>query len=167
MSKETIIKTKPERAGLKKQSRKNNALKASFTIEAAFIVPLSIFIVSAFLYMTFYLHDTAIAGSVCTGYILENAAQYQSSTAQIEADTADMLESRLIIAKDVSVNVSEDNGVNLEGSASFDMPFGFAESFLDIPDEITVSVNISMLNGRKKLLEYKAVSEGLDFLTGD
>lgn len=145
--------------GVKKMVR----LKASFTIEAAMIVPLSMFVMVTFIYMAFYIHDRAVMGSAGADYILENAADYTQSLAAIETDTEQMLESCLIAADDVSVNVSSGSAVSLESSALFSVPFGFVTKLAGgISECLSTSVNISMLDARGILLEYKAAADGAE-----
>lgn len=140
-------------------------LKASFTIEAAVIVPLTIFIIAAFMYMAFYIHDRAVMGSAGAAYILENAADYSDSLSTIEEDTREMLENRLIIAENISVSVTDDDGITLESSADINMPLAFLSSILGTsPDSVSTSVNISMLDGRAQVLKYKAAADGIDVL---
>lgn len=140
-------------------------LKASFTIEAAVIVPLTIFIIAAFMYMAFYIHDRAVMGSAGAAYILENAADYSDSLSTIEEDTREMLENRLIIAENISVSVTDEDGITLESSADINMPLAFLSSILGTsPDSVSTSVNISMLDGRAQVLKYKAAADGIDVL---
>ena len=140
-------------------------LKASFTIEAAVIVPLTIFIIAAFMYMAFYIHDRAVMGSAGAAYILENAADYSDSLSTIEEDTGEMLENRLIIAENISVSVTDEDGITLESSADINMPLPFLSSILGTsPDSVSTSVNISMLDGRAQVLKYKAAADGIDVL---
>ena len=140
-------------------------LKASFTIEAAVIVPLTIFIIAAFMYMAFYIHDRAVMGSAGAAYIIENAADYSDSLSTIEEDTREMLENRLIIAENISVSVTDDDGITLESSADINMPLAFLSSILGTsPDSVSTSVNISMLDGRAQVLKYKAAADGIDVL---
>lgn len=140
-------------------------LKAGFTIEAAVIVPLSMFIIIVFMYVAFYLHDCVIIKTVGPYYILENADSYNDSLSGIEKDIADMLDSRLIIAGDVSVALEEDDGLILKCSADFDLPLNFIRTLLGASSgSISTQTDISMLNARETLLEYKAfadITEGL------
>ena len=138
-------------------------LKAGFTIEASVIVPLSMFVIVAFMYMTFYIHDSVIMASVGADYILENAQDYTGSTEEIAEDTKDMLECRLIIADDVSVSIEEDDGITLESSADFEFPMAFISTVLGFSqEEVSSSVNISMLDARSTLLKYKAIADGVE-----
>ena len=160
--------------GQRPGNRKNNSearimdcrLKASFTIEAAVIVPLSMFIIITFMYIAFYMHDCVIMKTVGPYYILESADEYGSSLSGIEENTKEMLESRLIIAGDVSVNLEDDDGLWLECSAQFDLPFEFFRMLLKASSgSITTEIDISMLEGRDILLEYKALADTAESLT--
>ena len=143
-------------------------LRGSFTVEAAVIVPLTMFIVVTFIYMAFYLHDKVVMSCTGADYILENAADYSGSLTDIEENTEEMLESRLIIADSISVSVSEDDGVTLGSSAQVAMPFSFITDIMGYSvKEAESTVNISMLDGRRTLLKYKAIADGIDLLTGD
>lgn len=144
-------------------------LKASFTIEAAVIVPLTMFIIVTFMYMTFYLHDLCVLGSAGKSFIMENAADLTEGQEEALASEAEeYIDGRLIIAESVSVNVEEDEGLSLSGEADFDVPFGFAADLLGFSlSEINTSLNISNLDARGTLLKYKAVSDGIDILSGE
>ena len=143
-------------------------LRGSFTVEAAVIVPLTMFIVVTFIYMAFYLHDRVIMSCIGADYILENAADYSGSLADIEENTEEMLKSRLIIADKISVSVSEDDGAALSSSAKIAMPFSFITDIMgSSAEDIESTVNISMLDGRKALLKYQAIADGAELLTGD
>lgn len=143
-------------------------LKASFTIEAAVIVPLTMFIIVTFMYMTFYLHDLCVLGSAGISFIMDNAAGFaegQEKTLASEAE--EYINERLIIADSVSVDMEEDDdGLFLSGGADFDVPFGFAGDLLGFSlSEMNTSVNISNLDARGTLLKYKAISDGIDIVT--
>lgn len=143
----------------------NCRLKASFTIEAAVIVPISMFVIITFMYMAFYMHDCVIIKTVGPYYILENADSYNDSLSGIEEDIADMLEKRLIIAGDVSVVLEEDDGFILKCSAEFDLPLNFISTFLGASSgSISTQTDISALNARELLLEYKAFADTADSL---
>lgn len=143
-------------------------LRGSFTVEAAVIVPLTMFIVVTFIYMAFYLHDKVVMSCTGADYILENAADYSGSLTDIEDNTEEMLESRLIIADSICVSVSEDDGVTLSSSAQVAMPFSFITDIMGSSvKEAESTVNISMLDGRRTLLKYKAIADGIDLLTGE
>ena len=143
----------------------NCRLKASFTIEAAVIVPISMFVIITFMYMAFYMHDCVIIKTVGPYYILENADSYNDSLSGIEEDIADMLEKRLIIAGDVSVVLEEDDGFILNCSAEFDLPLNFISTFLGASSgSISTQTDISALNARELLLEYKAFADTADSL---
>lgn len=143
-------------------------LKGSFTIEAAVIVPLTMFIVVTFIYMAFYLHDRVVMSCTGADFILENAMDYKDSLTGIEEDTEQMLKSRLIIAEDIQVSVSENQGVVLKSSAKIGMPFSFITDIMGSSvSEAESTVNISVLDGRGTLLKYKAVADGAKLLTED
>ena len=143
----------------------NCRLKASFTIEAAVIVPISMFVIITFMYMAFYMHDCVIIKTVGPYYILENADSYNDSLSGIEEDIADMLEKRLIIAGDVSVVLEEDDGFILKCSAEFDLPLNFIRTLLGASSgSISTQTDISALNARELLLEYKAFADTADSL---
>ena len=61
-------------------------LNASFTIEAAVIVPLTMFIIMAFLYAAFYAHDRVIEKTGGENYILESPASYEAEDDTDEDD---------------------------------------------------------------------------------
>lgn len=71
-------------------------LKASFTIEAAIIVPLTMFIIMAFIYAAFYAHDQVIEKTNGENYILESSASYEDEDTQEEDARGILLKYRAI-----------------------------------------------------------------------
>lgn len=71
-------------------------LKASFTIEAAIIVPITMFIIMAFIYAAFYAHDQVIEKTDGENYILESPASYEDEDTQEEDARGILLKYRAI-----------------------------------------------------------------------
>lgn len=133
----------PKRAGKPSDPQ---APAASFTIEAAVIVPFSLILICSAILLTFHLHDLAVIRAVSvTGVFGEWNGSAQAS--DIEEVVQEALSSRLITTDDPEVTVTEASG----------------EYTIACGD---ISVNISGLSGRDTLLKYRVLKDGLLSVTG-
>lgn len=137
--KDTILKKIPQPRG-------------SFTIEAAVIVPLTLFIICSAILISLDLHDSAILKSEAISKIFESLdGTEENEAALLSVETT--LSERLITNDTVSVSLNEtDNNVTLTCNAA--------------SDGETVTVNISNLDARAVLLKYKALNDGVENITG-
>ena len=141
-------------------------LKASATIEAAVIVPITLVIIAAVLVLVFILHDWVILSTASLYEIMEEAGDGEDS-GEIQESVSAMLGKRLITADvaGVSADASEDRiSVDAEGSVQIPMQLLrtlLGEGFSRIGGE----VRVSNLNGRKLLVRYKTICDGVSAFT--
>ena len=138
-------------------------LKASFTIEAAVIVPISLIIICAAILVSMHVHDLVVIRAVSVSSIFEG--YYASSDiSDIKESAEETLSSRLITADDIDVTVEADqeNEYILTCESSSGSASGLFGSYIsESLCSNTVSINISDLDGRDTLLKYRAAKEGL------
>ncbi len=143
-------------------------MQASFTVEAAFIIPLSIFLMVTVILLSFYLHDRAVMNSAGVTAVLSGYSE-SADVGDMKSSMESALENSFIMTNDASVLVSEDDGeYTLQASAGFDTGFAFVSS-LSGSDTLSASceINISHLDGRGELLKYKLIRDGYQSLTGE
>lgn len=132
-------------------------LKASFTIEAAVIIPLSMMVMVWIFFLAFYLHDRVIINCSGTDIILENIKESVNSE-----DMETVVKDRMIIANDVSVRTEEDGNDSVSIEGTFRLPDMIAGSGIS-----GSNISMSALSPRSEILKYKAVADGVTLLTGD
>lgn len=139
-------------------------LKASFTLEAAVIVPLSMALIAALLIFTLAVHDGVIMNTVSIAAIIENAGKYSEDPENIRNEVQEMLQKRLVVAKNISVEIdgTEDQYTAIS-QGSFQIASGFIRYFTgeDLTN-LNTRVCISNLNGRKTLLKYKTICDSAE-----
>lgn len=150
-----------------KTSLLHRTWRGSFTIEAAVIVPLILVLVAAMLTAVFLVHDRVIMNTVSVYEVMDHAEQQRQDPTAVQTAAAEMLEKRLITAKEagVSVEATEDGfAVNAEGTAA--IPLRFVRMLLgEGSGQIHTNINISNLDGRSALIQYKTICDGLAALS--
>lgn len=131
-------------------------LKAVYTIEAAVVVPIIMVIVALLVEFGLYLHDCVLAETVGPAIVLEAAGE------ESDGQISEMLNKRLAGAGNVAVNIESSEDIVIDVSAEFNWPF---RAIAGGESEIKTQVNISNLDGRKKLLGYKILCDGIGKLT--
>ena len=141
--------------------------KGSFTLEAAIIMPVTMAVIAALLLFAISVHDGVVMNTVSTAAILENAGSFTNDPENIPGTIRDMLSKRLIIAKNIAVDVDEEQDQYMAiCSGSFQIASGFLRMFTgEEMTNIRTNVSISNLDGRKTLLKYKTICDGLEDLT--
>lgn len=146
---------------------KAKKVKAAFTIEAAVIVPIAMIVITALLFFTIYIHDKVIMGTVSTFTIMENAGKEEQDAETMRDSVEEMLAKRLIITKNISVDVKGDeDNCSIVSEGEYAVPLKVVRDVLG--EDLSVehaSINVSNLNGRKTLLKYKAIKDGISSLT--
>lgn len=140
---------------------KRRSYKASFTLEAAVILPLAMALITALLIFALAVHDGVIMNTVSVATIMENAGKFADDPENIREDVLQMLEKRLVIAKNISVDVEgKEDMCTAVSRGSFQIASGFIRYFTgeDI-SQLNTRVCISNLNGRKTLLKYKTLCD--------
>ena len=136
-------------------------LKASFTLEAAVIIPLVMALIAALLFFTLAVHDGVIMNTVSVAAIVENAGKFSNDPENIRSEVQEMLQKRLIAAKNIQVDVEETKDqYTAVSQGSFSIASGFIRYFTgEDLTSLNTRVCISNLNGRKTLLKYKTICD--------
>ncbi len=140
---------------------KKRTCKGSFTLEAAVIVPLAMALIAAILIFALAVHDGVIMNTVGVATIMENAGNFENDPEIIREDVLKMLQKRLVVAKNVSVEVEESKDqYTAISQSSFQIASGFIRYFTgEDLSQLNTRVCISNLNGRKTLLKYKTICD--------
>lgn len=114
-----------------KKSKNSFITKGSYTVEAAFIVPIIIFVIMALIYMSFYLHDKARIQAI----IHEN-----------------LLEGGLIIKHEWNLNNNEIDYINIDKRGIYYPIVGETEDEINIIednlwDQLSHKLYIAQING--------------------
>ena len=146
--------------GTVESRKKYGFLKASFTIEAAVVLPIVMVAMVSVVFLTIYLYDCVSLTAVGSYAVLEQAGNEQSEN--LTDGCAALLNQRLLAASDVFVSVSgDDRNAAAEMSANFQLPLGMIRQlFSEEIQQMQKKISLSNLNGRKTLLLYKAICEG-------
>ena len=138
-------------------------LKAGFTIEASVIVPVAMVLMAAVMMVSFALHDRVIMQTAAVFEIMDHAKGFEEEPEEAAAKTEELLAKRLIAAKGTQVLVEkekEDTKVSVNGSISF--PGGFLWSVTGTSfEQPGTRIRISNLDGRKALIGYKTICDGI------
>ena len=142
-------------------------LKGSFTIEAAVVVPITMVIMVAMVFMSFFAYDKTTLTAVCDYALMETAGKTENNTGQIQSEVSGLLVSRLLAASDIKVSAGgSDMNAYIESSASFGIPMLMIQTLFGYENmNFSSRLDVSNLNGRKKLLLYKSILDGADSLT--
>lgn len=141
-------------------------LKASATIEAAVVIPITLVIITAVMTMVFVLHDRVILSTVSQYEAMEQAGESDSSQ-DIQAAVSEMLQKRLITAHDPVVAASdEEDGLEIDTEGSIEIPMRIVRFLVgEENNQINSQLRISNLSGRKQLIKYKTICDGLSAIT--
>ena len=142
---------------------KRKRLKASFTIEATVIVPITLVLTAALMITAFALHDRVILSTVSISEVMESADSAGKEPEQIRAAVSEVLGQRLLTAKEVFVNAeADDESVSLQSGGTVD---GALSSVRDLLGEesshLESRIDISNLQARKILVKYKTICDGI------
>ena len=138
-------------------------LKASFTIEAAVIVPIVMVVIVGIIFIAFMVHDMVTMDALNTYTLIENAGKYNDNTEIVSADLQNKLSSGLIITKDINVESKKrTDGIIVRSCGNFSLPFSALSDLLGTK-QINESSEITLTNldGRGTLLKSKAVINGI------
>lgn len=143
-------------------------MKASFTIEASIIVPIALLLVASVMTVVFMLHDRVILSTVSSYEVIEHATQYKDNPQAAEEGILQMLEKRLVTAKNIQTSSEgETDGMSVRTEAEIDVPLGKVQELTNAEGRIETSVNVSNLNRREQLVRYKTICDGLSAITED
>ena len=145
-------------------------LNASFTIEAAVVVPLAMIMIVTVIFTAIYAHNAATIAAVTDFSVLEQAAGADESRNAVSLGTQELLAKRLIGETNVSVSISGgEQERSAYASASFQIPLAMINDLTgNRMETLSFQTDLSNLNGRKKLLLYKSICDGAEeLLTAD
>ena len=143
-------------------------LKASFTIEASILVPIALLLVASVMTVVFMLHDRVILSTVSSYEVIDHASQYKDDPQAAEEGILQMLEKRLVTAKNIQTSSEgETDGMSVRTEAEIDVPLGKVQELTNAEGRIETSVNVSNLNRREQLVRYKTICDGLSAITED
>lgn len=140
-------------------------VKASFTIEASLIVPVLLFIIAAMITVGFMLHDRIIMNAVTAYEVIDHAGDFSSAAEEAAGNVLAELDRRLITAGNLNVTGKEDSGtIKMQASGEARIPLPSVEKLIgEGSGKLSASINVSNLNGRKALIKYKTMIDGLSF----
>ena len=147
---------------------RRNGLSGSFTIEAAVVVPMAMLLLVTMLHTAFYVHNAATIAAVSDAALLENASDLKENEAAFTGNLEGILRQRLIGETQVSASISggEDRR-SAEVSAAFQVPLAMIDDLTrGRLANLTFHSAVSHLDGRNKLLLYKAICDGASNLLG-
>lgn len=139
--------------------------KGSFTLEAAVISAITMFIIAAAILMAFNMHDRVIMLSDPAGAVLKNVPEKdEKDVTKIKSAAEGSIMSDQIRSSGISVDASFKDGAYLiRTSAGFDWVMAPVREYVsEDAGSIYTEVKVSNLNGRKKLLLYKQIKELTD-----
>lgn len=143
-------------------------LKASVTIEASILVPIALLLVASVMTVVFMLHDRVILSTVSSYEVIDHASQYKDAPQAAEEGILQMLEKRLVTAKNIQTSSEgETDGMSVRTEAEIDVPLGKVQELTNAEGRIETSVNVSNLNRREQLVRYKTICDGLSAITED
>ena len=158
------MKEKQRRGKRKKGCRKDGIkgqLQGSFTIEAAVVVPMTMLIFLAVIFLTFFVHDQVTLTAAVQYGVLVQAERSLMGTAPASGMEAG-IESRILAASAVScpVNGNADHCEG-EGTAAFHIPLLMISQLTSgALRQLHAEAEGNAFDGRKKLLLYKSICDG-------
>ena len=143
------------------------ALKGSFTIEAAVVVPITMVIMVALVFLGFLTYDKASITAVCDYALMEAAGNTGNNTTKVQNAIFELLNSRLLAVSDIKVSAGGNTGnAYVSSAASFDIPLYMVKELIGgEAGLLSCNMDISNLDGRKVLILYKMILDGVSILT--
>lgn len=137
--------------------------RASFTIEAAVTVPIAMCVLTAMIFAAFFLHNHVTMTAVNDYLLLTGADPAQAEP----PDASGLLSDRLIGVSEVSASLnSSDMSASIVSSAGSNTPGGLIGTLLDgKTGGLSSQMQFNNLDGRKKLLLYKSICDGVGSIT--
>lgn len=139
-------------------------IKGSYTVEAALIMSILIPLLSAVIYLGFYVHNKAVLQEaacriVSTGSLNQTEGRASQAMEEIKQD---VLGSRLIGMSGVQGDVSEGSTLNASFSGSFYVPGLVMRFFCGNRMEITVNKSMKSVQPVKTLQKIRSIEKLLD-----
>ena len=149
----------------KKKQFPNKQLKASATIEAAVVIPVTLVIIAAVLTIVFVLHDRVILNTASLYEVMEQAGAGEDPQ-ELRSAVSDMLQKRLVTAAETSVSADvKEDGVQIDAGGSVQIPLRMVRFLVgEENQQVEAQIRVSNLSGRKLLIKYKTLCDGLSAL---
>lgn len=143
---------------------KSKKLKGSFTVEAAVVVPIVMFIITGIIFILFFAHDAAVMDSLNSYAVVDNADKYKENSAKAAGELKDYLEKGLIITGNIKVDEEKRlDGIVVRSCGNFSIPTLALKGIFGASSEtVSSEIKVSSLYGRTELLKYKALVKGLE-----
>lgn len=139
-------------------------LDGSYTIEAALIVPIVIFIIISIIYYSFYLHDSLVMKSCGYGFVLDYENYSGLGEEELSEKARNLLDERTILAQNISADVDlKNNGMEIYYSGSFSFPFiGLREILENNISDINRSTKVKSISKSDFIRGSKVAKDALD-----
>ena len=136
-------------------------VQASFTIEAAVVIPIVLVLFAALIFLTFFAHDSITIHAAGTAAVLEQAEAFKDKKLSAETREDTDLLTHLLVAEDASLSISETGeGLTASLSAGFHVPLLMVRTILgDAAQNLRAEINLTHLDARKEILGYKALTD--------
>lgn len=125
----------------RKQKREMHGLKASYTVEAAILMPIVFFVLAALLIAAFYLHDRAVLQAAVCEIVSagSNMAAEEDQKQAVSGLSKSLTEKRLMGSRNLSGQVKTGETVSAAWKCSYPVP-GLAMRYL-AGNKLTISVS--------------------------
>lgn len=139
-------------------------IKGSYTVEAALIMSILIPLLSAVIYLGFYVHNKAVLQEAACRIVSAGSLNQTEGRASqaMEEIKQDILGSRLIGMSGVQGDVSEGSTLNASFSGSFYVPGLIMRFFCGNRMEITVNKSMKSVQPVKTLQKIRSIEKLLD-----
>ena len=143
----------------KKQKGVMRPLKASYTVEASFLMSITLFVLAALMICTFYLHDKAVMQAVvCEIASAGSNMATEEEQRQVTSDLKkNLTQKRLLGSRNLSGQVSTGKKVSADWSGSYLVPGLAMEYFADNNLPIRVSWSSEKLRPADMIRKIRGV----------
>ena len=143
------------------------SVRGSFTIEAAVVVPITMMMFLAVIFLSIYVHDQVTMTAAVQRAALEQAEQSLTGSFG-SAGLQQGMSRQLIRAENTGLTVSGNaDSVTAQASGGFTVPVPMADLLTGGSlHELHARVQNHAFSGRRKLLLYKSICDGVQDLTG-
>ncbi|MBQ9031931.1 MAG: pilus assembly protein [Parasporobacterium sp.] len=143
--------------------KQNLYFTGSFTVEAAVVVPIVMAVLVTVVFAALFVHNAAQMTAVTDLATLDGAGNWNQGAGPSESQVREVLAGRMPGTQEISVSVSAgDNKRSVSSSASFPMPLAFLDELTEgHMNSLTAQFEAANLNGRKELLLYKSICDGV------
>ena len=143
------------------------SLKGSFTLEAAVVVPFTMVVMVALIFLAFLAYDKASMTAICDYALMETAGNAGYNMVQVQNAVSELLDLRLISVSDIAVTSGgNDDSAYVSSSAFFEIPLFLMKELLgDKAASLSCNMTVSNLNGRSALILYKVILDEVSVLT--